>query len=1052
MILSDILNNSVSGKARLTTALLGSSAMMMVASPAFAQEAPAEAADDDVIIVDGIRASLESALNETRQADSLIEVIQAEDIGKLPDQNLAEVLENVTGVQITRRAGVGTGVQIRGTAANRSEINGVGTVGSGTGGGIGGNNNPTAGRGGINFEDVNAAIVGSLEVTKSPTAQTIEGSVGGTINLRTIRPLDLDERLLSFRAQGEYSELSENIKPRIAGSFGQRWDMGSGELGIVISASYAEQEATSFRPRVDRDRVQSVGSSVTAAGDPGPDFDYLGIQFLNQELENFEYKTLNLFGSIEYAPSENLKFFIDGFYNDQNRRQDSSRVQASGVSSLADHNVPDTFETINFGSLGGVNLGTIEAALTGAIEPNIADDDDDPNLRFSSDTGARLTVNEMYRGGLEWQTGRLNLRAELSRSSATTRTPTLDTTLNFINPNPLALDPFLAGNGSNDNPVPFIYDLTGESLTFGINFDSPFAPTVADLTDLSGENVVLDAVTASNNRTKNSETAARIDLSLDLEDVGGFVTSFDWGYRYAKAKSDFTQIRSTFSTGNLDRSPFGTEFASLLALGPNNFDSADGRDLAVRNFIVIDPDQAGGDFDGTLSALQAALDATVDGQAAIADGGRLLSDLDVNDPSNIGASFSIDEVTHAFYGQFNFDFGQIRGNAGIRYVNTKVNSFGNNVVNEVVDGDTGEVLVPASITPVSAVGKYQQFLPRVNLVADLTDNLALRLGWTEDFNRPNFNDLSLSINFPTGPNNAVNIGNPDLQPETVTSFDASLSWYFAPAAVFSVGFFHKKRTDLFQTFTEAAIEDENGFRDITAPCEGGGIFNPLPDRNVLSDVPGNGLCVPLNERVNDPGQTTQTGIEVAFQYDLSAFEDTLGFASGFGILANYTYQDTGGGEFLDSSCADSRGTSILEASSGQTVLDCDDEDATEPLGFTATRGLLDFSEHSYNVTLFYEKYGISARARYSWRDAFRTLDTAAGASLGSTIGFPVTTAARGQLNAGINYDITDNINIGVEGVNLTKSKIKQYCLNDGALLCFEGIPDRRITFGASVRF
>jgi len=116
----------------------------------------------------------------------------AEDIGKLPDQNLAEVLENITGIQITRTAGVGTGVQIRGTNANRVEINGVSTVGSG------------AGRSGINFQDVNASIIAGVEVIKAPEASTIEGSVGGTINLRTIRPLDLKKPLASLRVQGEY--------------------------------------------------------------------------------------------------------------------------------------------------------------------------------------------------------------------------------------------------------------------------------------------------------------------------------------------------------------------------------------------------------------------------------------------------------------------------------------------------------------------------------------------------------------------------------------------------------------------------------------------------------------------------------------------------------------------------------------------------------------------------------------------------------------------------------------------------------------------------------
>jgi len=148
-------------------------------------------------------------------------VIEAEDIGKLPDQNLAEVLENITGIQITRTAGIGTGVQIRGTNANRIEINGVSTVGSG------------AGRSGIDFEDVNASIIKSVEVIKSPDAKTIEGSVGGTINLKTIRPLELGETLLAARAQLEDNNLSEESEqPRFSAAFGDNWETDIGRFGV----------------------------------------------------------------------------------------------------------------------------------------------------------------------------------------------------------------------------------------------------------------------------------------------------------------------------------------------------------------------------------------------------------------------------------------------------------------------------------------------------------------------------------------------------------------------------------------------------------------------------------------------------------------------------------------------------------------------------------------------------------------------------------------------------------------------------------------------------
>ncbi|MGJ8598305.1 TonB-dependent receptor domain-containing protein, partial [Sulfitobacter sp.] len=626
----------------------------------------------------------------------------------------------------------------------------------------------------------------------------------------------------------------------------------------------------------------------------------------------------------------------------------------------------------------------------------------------------------VYRLGTEFETGIFTTRVELSRSTSDSSNPNLSTTLNFINPNPLTpLD-----GSSNDNSVPFIYDLRNGALTFGVDFDSPFAPTVADL--LNPNNTVLDAVTNSNNRTENKEDAFRIDSSAEFDGMFGFIESFDFGYRYNDSSTEFTQLRSTFGTGAIANSPSGAALGDLIVPGPSNFGAFDGRELAFRNFVVIDPNRSFSDRDAVFAQLQAALDATPGGIAAIANGGRLLNDLDPTAASNLSASFRVEEQTHALYGQFNFESGPIRGNIGARWVDTSIDSFGNGVANGVV-------------TPLTSSGGYTEFMPRVNFIADITDDLVFRASFTEDINRPDFSDLSQSVTFPTGPNNPVSLGNPNLAPETVQSYDASLSWYFAPASLISIGFFHKDRTNLFVTQVEDAVEDANGFRDITAPCEGGGIFNPVPDRNVLSDQPGNGLCVPLQTIVNDTASTTQTGIEIAFQYDLSQFEDTLGFASGFGLIANYTYQDFGGGQATQT--ASGRGQDIFELASPGV-----------PDPVEAVQGLLDFSENAYNLTLYYEKYGLSARARYTWRDAFRTLDTAAGASLNSTLGFPVVTESRGQLNASVVYTVTDNLSVGVEGVNLTKSDISQFCVNDGALLCFQGLPDRRVTFGATFSF
>ena len=250
---------------RALTTLLLSASTVAFANTAMAQDS----SEGDVVIATGIRQSLQNALVEKRNADSLVEVIMAEDIGKLPDQNLAEVLENVTGIQITRTAGVGTGVQIRGSNENLVLINGVNTVGSGTS------------RDGANFEDLASGIIAGVEVIKSPEASTIEGAIGGSINLRTIRPLDLNETLASVRIQGEHSSLSseDSITPRISGALGKKWENPKGqEIGVVVSASYTEQEATSLRPRVDRDGSLVENTSVNQVD--GARFRFLGYSVL----------------------------------------------------------------------------------------------------------------------------------------------------------------------------------------------------------------------------------------------------------------------------------------------------------------------------------------------------------------------------------------------------------------------------------------------------------------------------------------------------------------------------------------------------------------------------------------------------------------------------------------------------------------------------------------------------------------------------------------------------------------------------------------------------
>lgn len=1000
-----------SHKARMT--VLMASTAILIAGPALAQTAPTQEPTEgevdqvEEIVVTGIRASLQSALSQKRNADNLVEVIEAEDIGKLPDQNLAEVLENVTGIQITREAGVGRGVQIRGTDANRVEINGVSTVGSGSG------------RSGISFDDLAASMISSVEVTKVSEAATIEGSVGGTINLKTIRPLTLSEPLFAFRAQSEYSDLSDTLTPRYSGTVGKRWETGIGQIGLVGSFSYAEQDVAAFRPRVDRDAVVTPTSGRASA----EAFPFLRIQFFNQDYDNFEYETKNFAGSAEWKPNDKLRFYFDAVLNDQERAEQSSTVQISTVSDngVVDNTDNTAFETVNLGTANGPNgdidLGSVQATVAGIIQPrlngNLA-----PYLRTTSDTGSRVTESRVFAFGSEWKGERLSLRGEASISTSDSVLPSFNTTLEFVNPNA----PRPTAGVTLANGVPIEFDLRGDTLQFGIAQGLPTTPTAAMLLDPA--NYRLQQVAQSRSLRENEEKAFRVDASYDTYDLLPFISSIDAGLRWNETSVLNDNVTGTTGFTNISTSffrPSGDRFANLLIAGPDNFNAADDRRLYFPNFLIIDGARAFRDPAGTLAALNAAI------AASNAANGSNIAQIGVP-TSQASAFFEITENTSAAYLQANFDTDAlgvpVRGNLGVRYVTTDLNSVGNTIA-------TGGVTTRAENE-----ASYEFWLPRFNLVVEPAEDVIIRGGIARDIRRPDFNNLSSSVTFATSENTAVVRGNPDLQPEAVLSFDLSAEYYFAPSSLVSIGVFHKVRDNLFASVTESPPDNAVGGvvnRSRDQACPGGGIYNPIAIINQNNPARGQvGICVPLTSTFNVEGETTQTGVELALQYDLSQWEDRLGWASGFGFIGNFTYQETGGNVQNYRTIGLTRNT-------------------TRDLGFNPLPQdlieLENLSKYSYNATLYFERDGLSARMRYTWRSDF--LNTEA---FTSAFDVPRVSDDRGQLNASVNYDITPWASIGIEAINLTREDANEYCINDDALLCYNGLTDRRVTAGLSLRF
>jgi len=334
----------------------------------------------------------------------------------------------------------------------------------------------------------------------------------------------------------------------------------------------------------------------------------------------------------------------------------------------------------------------------------------------------------------------------------------------------------------------------------------------------------------------------------------------------------------------------------------------------------------------------------------------------------------------------------VRGNLGVRWVDTTITSTGNTVT----QGNVNQTETSAS---------YDFFLPRFNVVANATDDLLIRGGVAKDIRRPGFTDLSTSVNFGTGSNSVVALGNPGLVPESVWSYDLSAEYYFTPSSLISVGVFHKERTNLFTDIQEDPpgnpAADGTLNIDVTDPCEQGGIFNPIADRNINSPIPGVGICVPFRTQSNGEGTFTQTGLELAGQFDLSSIGGNRNIFGNLGVA--------------------------------------------EPLQQIVQPNL---SRNTYNATMFYEKFGLSARARYTWRSSFSLPASVESFKAGA----PLINGSRGQLNANMTYDVNDNISVGIEGINILQGDQQQYCVKNNTLLCFNGFTDRRLIAGLNVKF
>ncbi len=176
----------------------------------------------DTIVVTGIRASLAKSVLDKRNADKVVDTINAEDIGKSTDQNIAEALNRISGISINTVDGEGSSISVRGANADQTVItlNGA-TLGS------------TGVSQGVDLSAYSADILEKVEVIKTPSADDEEGSLGGLVNLQTRKPLDIEKNVRAFNLEGRYNDLSDQTNYKFSGTASHKFF--DDKVGVLVT-------------------------------------------------------------------------------------------------------------------------------------------------------------------------------------------------------------------------------------------------------------------------------------------------------------------------------------------------------------------------------------------------------------------------------------------------------------------------------------------------------------------------------------------------------------------------------------------------------------------------------------------------------------------------------------------------------------------------------------------------------------------------------------------------------------------------------------------------
>jgi len=983
-------------------ALLGGVSALAFAMPVFAQVEPetvqedTEAGEDETrieqtVTVTGIRGSLASSLATKRDAQGIVDAISAEDIGKFPDQNLAESLQRITGVSVDRSLGEGSAVTVRGFGQdfNLVTFNGrqmpTSTLGDGA-------SAPSTRS--FDFGNLASEAISGVEVYKTSKADLPTGGIGATINIKTTRPLEASGRSATFAIKGVYDESSNDKKeltPEISGLYIDQFL--DDRLGVSISGSYQERDGGVAQANVgwrDALRGDEPGWGQLPPADawnwgpgqgvnrPGPDDVYAVPQNADYELADFTRKRTNGQITLQYDFTNSLRGTVDYTYSHNQIELERSTVgiwfnHGSTISGWTDGPVAGPLFYTEF-------LGNSDLAYSGALLANESEN-------------KSLGVN------LAWDVNdRLTLVLDAHDSSAESK----------------------PGNEFGSSMSLGTAVLSIDSQTINFESDLPVIsvtqnPALPDL--FSASSIVGTGSSFRNADVKDDILEARLYGSYDFD--SSLIDSLDFGVGYIeneyKSRYGFIQTDSWGGLGTADDYPDDIWTFRTIADAFNEVDGAN------------DPQILPGIYQFDVRELVDFMEAQYGICSAPFTGssidGTCLANQDTDDVYT-------EEVLSAFI-QYNNEFALFGRNAtlnaGLRYEETDVNSVSlqPNPTGTNWTGITEIGVVFSGEDTINVNGSYDHILPSIDFTIEPIDFVKIRAAYSQTITRPPYNFLRASLNLqpPFRPEEArAAQGNPSLEPYESENFDVSAEWYYADDSYVSLAYFTKDvsnfigSTEFDQTFPgltnpargpryDAAVAALGSDEDLSAVRDY--IIANFPD-TVDANGGIQGLAedplfqIRTNIPFNNEEELNYEGLEFAVQH---LFGDT-----GFGAVFNYTL-----------ALNDDGYDNTLSASTPQFVV----------------TGWSD----SANVVVFYEKFGFSSRLAYNWRQEYL-------AGAGNN---PFYVDDYGQLDGNISYEFDNGLSIFAEGINITGSDRSGHRRSDNATYFFNN-GKARWSVGARYKF